>query len=62
MGLEAGSDVIIDVVDGGLRVRTTLQVMDHVRAVARKLVAGKIASVDDFLADRRAEAGRRPPN
>lgn len=58
VGLERGGDVIVEVVNGELHVRTVAQTMEHARAMARKLVAGKKASVDDFLADRRLEAKR----
>jgi len=59
VGLERGGDVIIEVVDGELHVRTVAQAMNRARAIARELLAGKPgASVDDFLADRRREAER----
>jgi antitoxin PrlF len=58
VGLERGGDVIVEVVDGELHVRTVAQTMERARAMARKIVAGRKASVDDFLADRRREAER----
>ena len=59
VGLERGGNVIVEVVDGELHVRTVAQAMERARAIARKIAAGKKgASVDDFLADRRREAER----
>ncbi len=54
VGLERGGDVIVEVVDGELHVRTVAQAMERARAVARRIVTEKAgASVDDFLKDRR---------
>jgi AbrB family looped-hinge helix DNA binding protein len=59
VGLERGGDVIVEVVDGELRVRTVAQAMNRARAIARRIVGNnKAATVDDFLADRRGEAAR----
>lgn len=59
VGLERGGDVIVEVVDGELHVRTVAQAMDRARAIARRIASGKKdASVDDFLAERRREAER----
>ena len=57
LGLERGGDVIIELVDDELRVKTVASVMARARAQARRLAAGKPgASVDAFLADRRRAA------
>ena len=59
VGLDRGGDVIVEVVDGELRVRTVAQAMERARAVARKIVGGKTGgTVEDFLADRRREIAR----
>lgn len=59
VGLVRGGDVIVEVVDGELHVRTVAQAMERARAIARKIAKGKIGgSVEDFLADRRQEADR----
>ena len=61
VGLERGGDVIVEVVDNELHVRTVAQSMERARATARRIVAGKPGSaVDDFLADRRREGAREP--
>jgi antitoxin PrlF len=54
VGLERGGEVIIEVVDGELRIRTAAMAMERARALVRKIMRGKKnGSVDDFLADRR---------
>ena len=55
LGLEHGGEVVLQVVDGELRVRTVGQAMDRARTLARKIMAGR-TTVDAFLADRRREA------
>lgn len=59
LGLERGGPVVLEVVDGELRLRSVAAAMDRARALTRQLTAGKRGhSVDDFLADRRREAER----
>jgi AbrB family looped-hinge helix DNA binding protein len=59
VGLERGGDVIVEVVDGELRLRTVAQAMERARAVARKILGRKKGgTVEDFLADRRRDAAR----
>jgi len=59
VGLERGGPVVLEVVDGELRVRSVAQAMERARAQTRELTRGlKGVSVDDFLADRRREAER----
>jgi AbrB family looped-hinge helix DNA binding protein len=56
-GLERGGPVVLEVVDGELRVRSVARTMDRARALAREIVAGRPgATVDDFIAARRREA------
>jgi AbrB family looped-hinge helix DNA binding protein len=57
LGLENGGEVVLEIVDGELHVRTVSQAMDRARALARKILGGK-TTVDEFLADRRREAAR----
>jgi antitoxin PrlF len=57
LGLERGGEVVLEIVDGELHMRTVGQAMDRARAMARKLLRGK-TTVDEFLADRRYEAAR----
>jgi AbrB family looped-hinge helix DNA binding protein len=59
VGLERGGDVIVEVVDGELHVRTVAQAMERARAAARKIMGRKKGgTVEDFLADRRRDAAR----
>ena len=59
LGLEKGGQVVLDVVDGELRIRSVAQAMDRARALTRELARGLTGlSVDDFLADRRRDAKR----
>lgn len=59
LGLERGGQVVLEVVDGELRLRSVAAAMDRARALTLGLTAGKRGvSVDDFLADRRREAER----
>jgi len=59
LGLERGGPVVLEVVEGELRVRSVAQAMERARSISRRIVAGHgAASVDDFLADRRREAAR----
>jgi AbrB family looped-hinge helix DNA binding protein len=59
VGLERGGSVVLEVVDGELRLRSVAQAMDRARAISRKIIAGRQGfTVDDFLADRRREAER----
>jgi AbrB family looped-hinge helix DNA binding protein len=58
-GLHEGSRVIIEEAGDALVIRPLPVVVAKVQEMARKLLAGRPgASVDDFLADRRAEAKR----
>lgn len=57
-GLVAGVDVLIDDTGDGLVIRTIPQAVARAQALTRELLAGQPASVDDFLAERRAEAAR----
>jgi AbrB family looped-hinge helix DNA binding protein len=59
LGLEHGGDVVLEVVDGELHMRTVSQAMDRARALAREMLRDK-TTVDEFLADRRREAAREP--
>ena len=59
VGLERGGPVVLEIVDGELRVRSVAQAMARARALTRELTLGLTGvSVDDFLADRRRETER----
>jgi bifunctional DNA-binding transcriptional regulator/antitoxin component of YhaV-PrlF toxin-antitoxin module len=58
-GLEEGVDVVIDDTGDGLMIRTLSQAIARAQAMSRRITEGKPgASVDDFIASRRAEAAR----
>jgi len=56
LGLQTGTDVVMDVVDGALRVRSMQQVIKDVQALARRYVPEGVSVVDEFIAERRAAA------
>ena len=58
VGLEHGGPVSVWVEDGEIRVRPVRDVMVSLQAEAASLFEGSNESVDQFLADRRAEAER----
>ncbi|HEY5070786.1 MAG TPA: AbrB/MazE/SpoVT family DNA-binding domain-containing protein [Caulobacteraceae bacterium] len=58
-GLECGAEVVLELVDGEVHLRSLARTMDRAREKSRALLAGKKnVGVDDFLADRRAGAAR----
>ncbi len=58
-GLSEGGEVWIDDTEGGIVITTLPQVIERAQAWSRKLLEGRTgATVDDFLAERRAEADR----
>ncbi|MDE4916082.1 AbrB/MazE/SpoVT family DNA-binding domain-containing protein [Methylobacterium sp. 092160098-2] len=54
--LEYGGPVVLTLVDGELRVRSVASAMAELQTHAASFLAGDGASVDAFLAARRAEA------
>lgn len=58
LGLADGDAVKIEVVDGEMRVRSARPNWELIHAIARKYVPEGVSVVDDFIADRRAEAAR----
>ena len=58
LGLSAGGSLLVEETPEGLILRTLAQSIAHAQALARKYTADKPeASVDAFLANRRAESG-----
>lgn len=57
VGLENGGDVVIELDGQTIRVRTVAAVVADTQALAKRLLAGRTVSVDDFLAHRRADTG-----
>ena len=58
LGLSGGGALLVEETPDGIILRTVAQSVAHARAVARQYTADKPeASVDSFLANRRAESG-----
>jgi AbrB family looped-hinge helix DNA binding protein len=58
LGLENGGMVVATVQDGELRIRTVKTVLDELRARLAPVLKASGDTVDQFIADRRAEAAR----
>ena len=60
LGLQPGAQVILKVVDGALQVENRIHSIRRIRGIARELLGNTTGRslVDEFLADRRAEAAR----
>jgi AbrB family looped-hinge helix DNA binding protein len=59
VGLDRGGDVVVELEGREIRIRTVDEVVAQAQALTSRLIGGKKgASVDEFLADRRAEADR----
>lgn len=57
VGLDRGGDVIIELDNGDIRIRTVREVVTRAQALSRELLAGKAdAGLDAFLAERRKNA------
>lgn len=58
LGLADGGALLIDETEDGLVMRTVAQSVAHAQALARRYTGNNVdASVDAFLANRRAESG-----
>lgn len=58
LGLSSGGALLVEELPDGIVLRTVAQSISHAQALARKYTADKPeASVDAFLANRRAESG-----
>ena len=58
LGIEKGGAVSLELVEGGLHIRTAQQVRSRIRKMADELGWTGKASVDDFLSWKREEAAR----
>jgi len=57
VGLENGGDVVVELNDGEIRIRTVDEVVNRAQALSRQFMAGKPeGSVDAFLEERRRES------
>jgi len=58
LGLADGGALLVEETSDGIVLRTVAQSIAHAQALARKYTGNKPeVSVDDFLANRRAESG-----
>jgi AbrB family looped-hinge helix DNA binding protein len=58
LGLAGGGSLLVEETPDGVILRTVAQSVAHARALARKYTGGQPdASVDAFLANRRADSG-----
>jgi AbrB family looped-hinge helix DNA binding protein len=58
LGLQTGTDVVLDIFNGALRIRSMDQVISDVQAMVRKHVPEEVRLSDELIADRRLEADR----
>jgi AbrB family looped-hinge helix DNA binding protein len=58
LGVRAGDQVVVDLKDGELRVRSLDAVVERAQALVRRYVPGEVSLADELIADRRAEAAR----
>lgn len=58
LGLEVGDTVIMEVIDGELRVRSRDAAIAEIQRLARSFVPESVSVVDELIADRRAEAAK----
>jgi AbrB family looped-hinge helix DNA binding protein len=58
LGVRAGDQVVVDLKDGDLRVRSLDAVIERVQERVRQYVPDHVSLVDELMADRRAEAAR----
>jgi antitoxin PrlF len=58
LGLENGGMVVATVRDGELRIRTVKAVLDEISAMVAPILKASGDTVDQFIADRHAEAAR----
>lgn len=56
LGLEAGGDVVVELCDREIRIRTLEDAIAEMQELSRRLLAGKPdVSVDDFLRERKLD-------
>jgi antitoxin component of MazEF toxin-antitoxin module len=58
LGVRDGDTVVLEVVQGELRVRSRDAVIAEIQALAREYVPEGVSVVDELIAERRAEAAR----
>jgi AbrB family looped-hinge helix DNA binding protein len=58
LGMQPGTEVVIDIDDGALRIRTFADILARVQANVRRYVPEDVSLVDELIAERRAEAAK----
>jgi AbrB family looped-hinge helix DNA binding protein len=58
MGIQTGDTVVMEMVDGELRVRSRDAAIAEIQNLVRGLVPEDIGLADELIADRRAEAAK----
>lgn len=58
LGVQPGDDVVIDIVDGTLRIRTVQSAIREAQRRLRRHVPPGVSLADELIADRKAEAER----
>ena len=58
MGIQIGDTVVMEMVDGELRVRSRDAALADIQRLVRSLVPEGVSLVDELIADRRAEAAK----
>ena len=56
LGITPGTDVVLDVADGELRVRALDQAVARAQAIVRRYIPDATNVTDDFIRERRAAA------
>jgi AbrB family looped-hinge helix DNA binding protein len=56
LGIAAGDSVIVEMVEGELRVRPLSSTIKKARAIVREFIPASAGLVDELIAERRAEA------
>jgi AbrB family looped-hinge helix DNA binding protein len=62
LGVKVGDQVVVDLKNGDLRVRSLDAVIGRAQALVRQYVPDDVSLVDELIADRRAEAARDFPD
>ena len=58
LGIRSGQELLVSLDDGVLRLQTIDAALERVRLIARSKRKGRRSVVDQFIAERRAEAAR----
>jgi len=58
LGLQVGDTVVMEMVDGELRVRSRDAAIAEIQKLVRGLVTDGVSIVDELISDRRAEAAK----